>query len=153
MKRYVAGIDADLTASGVAIWDRKLKEWASVTCIPPEDCVASFSQMDREDVIIYVEAGWMNKQANFRRGQKFSVSESMAMRVGMNHAVSILTARALKKAGFEVVEIKPLGKGSGLLKNSKGWTKYGTEWIEQQSGLKKLNGEKKDAVMIAMHYR
>lgn len=162
MKRFVIAIDPDLTLSGVAIWDRKEKKWIRVELVAFEDMVAwleflvfTISGFDPDNTIIYVEAGYLNKQANFRRGHRSSVSENIAMRVGMNHATSILTSRVLKKQGWEVVEIAPLSKGGGLLKKDGVWTKTGKDHIKQHSGYtgKLKSGEEFDSVFIVMHFR
>lgn len=157
--RFIIGIDPDLEASGVAIWDAQEQIWSDVSLVPLEDMGnhldSAFFPYPKSSTVIYVEAGWKNAQANFRRGHKSSVSESIAMRVGMNHATSILTARMLRKQGWEVVEIAPLGKAGGLLKKGGTWTKAGKDYIRQNSGYtgKLTSGEVCDSVYIAMHFR
>lgn len=152
MKRYIAAVDPDIHASGVAVWDRQEKEWVSVSKIPVEDTIAAFQHMNRDEIIFYVEAGWKKQKANFRRGFKSSVSETMAMLVGQNHAVSKITARMLKKAGFEVVEIAPLKKG--FLKNEKGWTPAGRKHINEHCGYKgRINDDMRDSILIVMNFR
>lgn len=161
MKRFIIGIDPDLTQTGVAIWDRKEKVWVSVVCVSIEDIVDSFVSITisrlpdfcPDNCTIYLEAGWKNDKSNFRHGFKSNVHEKITMNVGENHACSKLIGRILRKAGWEVVEISPLGKGKGFLKGLKGWTTEGKKYIEERSGLKNLNSEKRDALLIAMAFR
>jgi len=153
--RYIIGIDADLHLSGIAMWDNQERKWLHVGLMELEDIVYHFLPgKPREITKIYLEAGYMNKQANFRRGHKSSVSESIAMRVGMNHATSMLLSRMLKKAGWIVDDIAPLGKGNGLLKKDGRWTAVGKKYVAEQSGIsRKLKDEELDAVYIAMAFR
>lgn len=154
MKRYVVGIDPDISSNAIAIWDRKESRWASVVSIPFEEMESAFVNMSREETIFYVEAGWKNQVTNFHRGHKFSMSEKIAMNIGMNHAVSMLTARVLRRMGWEVVEIAPVSKGNGYLKNARGWTKQGREYIDKHSGYPgKLNDDKRCAILITMNFR
>lgn len=157
--RYIIGIDPDLEASGIAIWDSQESRWVSVSPCPLEHYDQAFlfppGGPDRSNTVIYVEAGWKNQQANFRRGHKSSVSENIAMRVGMNHATSILTSRILKKQGWNVVDIAPIGKAGGLFKKGGVWTKVGKDYIRENSGYagKLTSGEICDAIYIVMHFR
>lgn len=151
MKRFVCGIDPDIDLAGFSLYDRKEKKWVNVRLLHIEDIVAALSGID--DLIVYVESGWMNSKANYRRGHKSSVSEEIAMRVGMNHASSKIVARMLKKAGHEVVEIPPLQKG--LFKKNGVWTRIGKEYLRQHSGYngRIVDGETCDAIYIVMKFR
>lgn len=151
MKRFVAAVDPDLDLAGFALYDRKEKKWVNVALLHIEDIVAAVSGMT--DLIVYVEAGWMNSKANYRRGHKSSVSEQIAMRVGMNHASSKIMARMLKKSGHEVVEIPPLQKG--VFKKDGVWSKLGKDYLREYSGYtgKIVSGETCDSIFIVMHYR
>jgi len=151
VKRFIAGIDPDVDKAGFALWDRRDKKWVNVATMHIEDIEAALRNM--EDLIVYVEAGWMNSKANYRRGHKSSVSEQIAMRVGMNHCASKIVARMLKKAGREVVEIPPLQKG--FFKKDGSWTKIGKDYLRGHSGYdgKIVSGEICDALLIVMHYR
>ena len=161
--RLVIGIDPDISKSGLAIWDEQQKKYLSVATISFEDIIDHLNTaidppfgdwILKSEVIIYLEAGHLNTKANFRRGQKSNVSETIAMRVGMNHATSMLLARMLKKHGWNVVEIAPLSKGKGLLKNLRGWTEFGKKFIRDKTGLTmRLNGEMLDALYIVESYK
>lgn len=157
--RLVVGIDPDIKLSGIAIWDELYKKYVTVCTLPFEDifdeiqAIAERYRVGIKDVIIYVESGWKNDKANFRSGQKSSVSEKIAMNVGMNHATSILTSRMLKKHGWHVVEIAPLLKGNGLFKNLRGWTETGRKHIQDKTGFKNLNDEKRDALYIVESFK
>jgi len=157
MSRYIAAIDPDIDKSGLAIYDNERHEWLYVDTIQLEDIPQLLAgRYPREQMTIYVESGWKNDKSNFKRGQKSSVSERIAMNVGMNHASSMLATRILKKNGWTVVEIAPLNKGKGLLKDPrKGWTAYGRAYIEKYSGYtgKRLNSETRDAIFIVMAFR
>lgn len=160
MKRFIAGIDPDLQNSGIAIWDRTEKNWVRVSCGAIEDLIDYLvsiqlivPEFNPDNTTIYLEAGWKNDKSNFRHGFKSNIHEKITMNVGENHATSKIIGRLLRKAGWEVVEIAPLGKGKGFLKGLKGWTPAGKKYIEERSGLKNLNDEKRDAAYIVMAFR
>lgn len=159
--RYIAGLDPDISKNAIAIWDRQDSKWIDVRGVPFEDMLHYFSflpnthaAINRENTVIYVEAGWKNQITNFHRGYKSNASEKIAMNIGMNHAVSMLTARVLKSAGWEVVEIAPVGKAKGWIKNSKGWTKQGRAYVDERSGYKgKINDDLRDSLLIVLTFR
>lgn len=159
MKRFICAIDPDIKSNAIAIWDRQEQDWFDVSCVPFEKMDNHFAQLftfraiTQHNTTIYVEAGWKNQVTNFHRGNSFRSSEKIAMNVGMNHAVSMLTARYLASRSWEVVEIAPVSKAKGYLKNARGWTKVGREYIDQKSGLSGLNDDKRCAILIAMTFR
>lgn len=155
--RLVVGIDPDIKLCGMAIWNEVLKGYITCETIAFEHIeieirrICTLYRTEKDEIIIYLEAGWKNEKANFRRGQKSSISENIAMRVGMNHATSILLGRVLRAAGWNVVEIAPLEKGP--FKNLRGWTEAGRKWIQDKTGFKTLNDEKRDAIYIVERFR
>lgn len=155
--RLVVGIDPDIKLTGMAVWDQLYKNYLLCETFAFEHIHSELNMLinqyrcAKSDVIIYLEAGWKNDKANFRRGQKSNVSENIAMRVGMNHATSMLLGRVLRKEGWNVIEIAPIAKGP--LKNLRGWTDSGRKWIEDRTGLKKLNDEKRCALYIVEAFK
>jgi hypothetical protein len=150
--RYVGGIDADIDACGFAIWDRQESRWVDISKLAIEGFYEKLFHVDKSNVVFYVEAGWKNEKANFRRGRKSAVSETIAMHVGMNHAASKIAARILKKMGFEVLEVAPLRKG--FMKNNNGWTPAGREHFYKLTGIgKKISDDEKDAALLAYTFR
>lgn len=150
--KLVIGLDPDIDASGVAVWDRETNSFASIFKCPIEDIFEFFQEFSTVNTLIYVEAGWKNDKANFRRGRKSAVSETISMHVGMNHAASKISARILKKMGFEVVETTPLRKG--FMKNNNGWTPAGREHFYKITGLqKRISDDEKDACLLAYTFR
>jgi len=151
-KRFICGIDPDLTKSGIAIWDSWLESWVKYLASPNEDIPKILSEFKPDMIAIYLEAGWMNKKSNFRKMVSTRVAQNIAMKVGQNHAVGKMLASELRSLGFEVIDTKPLYKGP--LKGKNGWTKAGKDHIVSQTGITtRMNDEVRDALYIALNKR
>lgn len=149
--KYLIAIDPDLSKSGLAVWNMEQYRWGLTQSIPFADLADTVKEFPKEETLIYVEAGWMNKKSNWR-GYGNRVNERIAKSVGQNHATGQLLVQILKKAGFEVKEIEPLAKG--VLKGRKGWTPTGRRYITEASGIEgRMNDDVRDAVYILLRYR
>lgn len=150
--KYIAAIDPDLNASGVAVWDSASKCWVLAEKVSIENIVSILDGIPKNELIIYVEAGWMNKKSNFRKTKSWGTTEAISMKVGQNHAMGKTIVKILEAAGCTVQTFKPLRKG--IFKKSTGWTKYGREYVQEQSGItKRINDEVRDAIYAVLHYR
>ena len=103
MTDLIIGIDPDLEKSGVAVLGQSL-ELKNLTFA---QTVELFRSHQDEIKKVVIEAGWLNKKANFRYGNSKAVSEQIARRVGLNHAAGILLAEMAKECGLAVVLVKP----------------------------------------------
>lgn len=136
MSKIIIGIDPDLEKSGVAILGKSHFELKNLNFA---DVVDLFN--DQQDMIkkVVIEAGWLNKKANFRSGAKKSlaVNEQISKRVGENHATGKLLVQMAQHLGLPVVEVKPTKSKT----NSEDFNRL-TGWIER------TNEHARDAAML-----
>lgn len=133
MTDLIIGIDPDLEKSGVAVLGQSL-ELKNLTFAQTVELFRS-----RQDEIkkVVIEAGWLNKKANFRYSNSKAVSEQIARRVGLNHAAGILIAEMAKECGLAVVLVKPTR------------TKLKAEDFNRITGWQgRTNQEQRDAAML-----
>lgn len=152
---FIIGIDPDLHKSGVATWNTETNSWLLHKAIPNEEIVEVLTNTcPPEQSKIYLEAGWLNKKANFRGGN-YRTAQAKARNVGENAAAGKILIKLLEKAGYQVFKIAPLSKGKGLLKSKEGrWTETGRKYIIDQSGITdRMNDDVRDAVFIVLGYR
>lgn len=153
-KENVVGVDPDLHKSGLAIWSNTKKCWLFHGSVPNEDLPETIAKYcSSENTNVYVEAGWMNKKANFRGGS-YMVAQAKARNVGENAGAGKMLIRMIEKLGFEVWPVRPLSKANGILKTIQGsWTEYGREFIKRASGINRMNDDVRDAVYLVIHFR
>lgn len=99
----IIGIDPDLIKSGVAILGDSL-ELKTLTFVETVELFRTQQEVIRKVVI---EAGWLNKKANFRTSHSKLVSEQISKRVGENHATGKLLVEMAKSFNLSVVEVRP----------------------------------------------
>jgi DNA mismatch repair ATPase MutS len=151
-KRFICGIDPDLTKSGIAVWDSASSQWVISQATENENISKMLSEFNQSEIVVYLEAGWMNKKSNFRKMVSARVAQNIAMKVGQNHAVGKMLAAELRSLGFETIDTKPLFKG--LFKGKNGWTKLGKDHIISQTGItSRMNDEVRDALYIVLNKR
>lgn len=102
----IIGIDPDLKKSGVAILGDSL-ELKTMTFAETVDLFRSQQEVIKKVVI---EAGWLNKKANFRSTHSKRVDEQISKRVGENHATGKLLVEMAKSLNLNVVEVRPTRK-------------------------------------------
>lgn len=103
MTSIIIGIDPDLKKSGVAILGDSLK-LKTMTFAETVDLFRSQQEVIKKVVI---EAGWLNKKANFRSTHSKRVDEQISKRVGENHATGKLLVEMAKSFNLNVVEARP----------------------------------------------
>lgn len=103
MTSIIIGIDPDLKKSGVAILGDSLK-LKTMTFAETVDLFRSQQEVIKKVVI---EAGWLNKKANFRSTHSKRVDEQISKRVGENHATGKLLVEMAKSFNLNVVEVRP----------------------------------------------
>ena len=150
-KSIIIAIDPDLTASGVAAYSRNTKEWLFAKKITIDKILEELNIFPINEVIIYVECGWLNKKSNFRKNENRRISDNISMKVGQNHAIGKVIIALLEASGYLIVKFQPLKKG--ILKGPNGWTKVGRTYIELHSGLRKrINDDVRDAIFAVMNF-
>lgn len=150
--KNIVCIDPDLHASGIAAWSNESQTWLFAKAVSIELVLSSLEGLETEETIIYVEAGWLVKKANFRGGN-YRVAQAKARNVGENNAAGKLICKILRAAGYQVIEFKPLRKG--LFKSRSGaWTKLGREYVQKESGLThRMNDDVRDSIYTILHFR
>ncbi|MBD0242871.1 hypothetical protein IAF68_23160, partial [Acinetobacter baumannii] len=85
MSKIIIGIDPDLEKSGVAVLGQSHFELKNLNFAEVVELFKAEQDLIKKVVI---EAGWLNKKANFRSGanKSIAVNEQISRRVGENHA-------------------------------------------------------------------
>lgn len=99
----IIGIDPDLIKSGVAILGDSLE----LKTLTFAETVELFRTQQDQIKKVVIEAGWLNKKANFRTSHSKLVSEQISKRVGENHATGKLLVEMAKSFNLNVVEVRP----------------------------------------------
>jgi hypothetical protein len=141
-KKYI-GIDPDVDKSGFAIWDSKLKKFVHIHSYDLFDICQEIKDWDEDaEIMVYLEAGWLNKKANFHgfKNQSKIYGESIAKNVGRNHEIGRQIEKFCIKNEIEYKLIRPTKekvKDIQLLKRLTGWEKV-------------TNQDKRDAAMLVV---
>ena len=138
------GIDPDVDKSGFAVWDSKRKKFAHIFSFDLFDLVGQLMKwnLNEPEVLVYIEAGWLNKKSNFHvySGQSKRVGEGIAKNVGRNHEVGRQIEKFCIKHDIKYTLIRPVNKkvkDVDLFKRLTKWTKP-------------TNQDKRDAAMLVL---
>ncbi|ARG17592.1 hypothetical protein B7L44_13920 [Acinetobacter nosocomialis] len=106
MSKIIIGIDPDLEKSGVAVLGQSHFELKNLNFAEVVELFKAEQDLIKKVVI---EAGWLNKKANFRSGanKSIAVNEQISRRVGENHATGKLLVQMAQHMGLAVIEVKP----------------------------------------------
>lgn len=102
----IIGIDPDLKKSGVAI----LGDSLVLKTMTFAETVDLFRSQQENIKKVVIEAGWLNKKANFRSTHSKRVDEQISKRVGENHATGKLLVEMAQSLNLNVVEVRPTRK-------------------------------------------
>ncbi|MGF7213875.1 hypothetical protein GGR92_000015 [Spirosoma lacussanchae] len=152
--RYCFGIDPDLIKNGVAIWDTSLRRIIDSRTLTFARTLQHIQSYPKDEVLVYVEAGWLNKTKNFHavhlpdRLRKAdpsaqvryvsAVRERIAHDVGQNAAAGKLLIEMLTELGYAVVTIQPTAR------------KWKPEDYKKFTGLDCKNQERIDAARLVV---
>ena len=110
----LVGVDPDVENNGVAICDKRCHSFSLV------GNMRIFVLLDKiqelvdagEDVIVFIEAGWLVKKSNWHghKKQKKSVGEKIAKNVGANHQVGKVIQEYCEVHNISYNLIRPQGK-------------------------------------------
>ena len=130
------GIDPDIHLSGVATWNRKVKN-LKLYNLSFFDLTEFLSYLDKNFKLrVTIEAGWMIKKTNWHRESTLSKNEHISSSIGANHQVGKLLGAYCERNNISYLFTKPRGKlDSATFKN---YTKY----------IGKTNQEQRDAAML-----
>ena len=150
MKKYnnIIAIDCDVDKSGVAYLFVPTREFTLSSLTFPK--LLDYLQTVKFtiiDVVVIVEAGWLNAKSNFH-GQSGNAGQRIAKNVGANHQTGKHIIEMCKHIGLEVVEQKPIAK------TWRGRDKKIThEELAYFTGIMgKTNQEERDAALLAWNY-
>ncbi|GAB3278435.1 hypothetical protein GCM10027347_52840 [Larkinella harenae] len=123
---YCVGIDPDIKASGVSVWSRTERRLIFSKAMPFAQWLEWLQTEDPDNVFFFVEAGWLNKTANYhtvklparmanasveaKARYTSGVRERVSKDVGQNHATGKLMVEVLEHFGFGHVLIQPKSK-------------------------------------------
>lgn len=139
------GIDPDIDKSGVAFWNRKNHRLDLTTMAFFELFENLKATPDKANILVFIEAGWLNKKSNFRKGyvkngqfveHSKRMGENIANKVGRNAE----TGRKIEEMCIH------LGIPYQLVKPRK--AKVSAEMFTKLTGLSTRNQEEIDAAML-----
>ena len=133
-------VDPDVDENGLAIWDKRIHSFIHIGKNRLFDVLERIRALvdDGEDVIVFIEAGWLIKKSNFhgRKGQSKAVGEKIAKAVGANHQVGKVIQEYCYVHYISYNLIKPQGKKNAAeFKRITGWQG-------------RTNSEMRDAAML-----
>lgn len=146
----IIGIDPDINKSGVCVLTPNSRSITLDNLAFPaliEFLQKMKSKYDKVNMIVIVEAGWMNEKSCFHKAQGKG-GERIAKFVGRNQQTGILLLEMCRYYEIDTEEIKPL---------TKHWSgkdgKITHKEISYFTGLKKQsNQETRDALLLAWWY-
>jgi len=135
------GIDPDLKKSGFAVWHKRIKtlELSVENFFDATVMIHSYHEAPNVKLIVFIEAGWLNKKSNYRPGLTPAVRENIAKKVGQNHAVGQLFVEFCEINEINFRTVKPT------------MSKIDAKTFNRITGYKGFsNQEKRDAGMLAI---
>ena len=148
-KRIIVGIDGDVDKSGIATY---YNGELLIETLPFPELIEKLYLLATlpDDVLVVVEAGWMNEKSNFH-GKQGKRAERIAKNVGSNHQTGRHICEMARHYGLEVKEQKPFNKG---WKGANGKITHDElNYILQHNGLpevKRTNQDARDAALICI---
>lgn len=152
-KKYqnIIAIDPDVDKSGVAYLKPSTRQLELTNLTFPQlvDYLQQVKSIN-EEVIIVVEAGWLNRSHwHTKKNDRRHVAAAKGNSVGRNHEVGRKIIEMCNHYELEVVEQRPLRKT--WLQNKEG--KISHEELKYFTGIKgRTNQETRDAALIAWNY-
>lgn len=146
-EKIIVGIDPDIKKSGVAFLTPHGVTILSLQFMELVDYISKFSE---SDLIIAVEAGYLNKSNWHLRGGNVKKNAEIGRRTGENHAVAKILVETLRGLGYRVEELRPLAK---VWKKGKISRVELSELLEDERIVASkvvTNQEERDAVLLAL---
>ncbi|MDD4438318.1 MAG: hypothetical protein PHS04_09820 [Tissierellia bacterium] len=149
----IVGIDPDIDKSGVAIYYKAQRQMEKDSLEFPDLLVKLYDLSCLPlNVLVVVEAGWLNEKSNFHGFSK-GVAENIARKVGSNQQTGKHTIEMCQYFGLEVIEQKPFEK-TWKGKDRK-ITHEEINYILESNKLapfKQTNQEVRDALLICINH-
>ncbi len=149
-EKIIVGIDPDSKKSGVAFLTPHGVTILSLSFMELVDYISKFSE---SDLIIAVEAGYLNKSNWHVKGNNVKKNVEIGRRTGENHAVAKLLVQSLRELGYQVEELRPLAK---VWRKGKISREELSELLEEEKILANkivTNQEERDAVLLALAFK
>lgn len=148
-KRIIVGVDPDTEKNGIATY---YNGELLIESLPFPELIEKLYLLATlpDDVLVVVEAGWLNEKSNFH-GKQGKRAERIAKNVGSNHQTGRHICEMARHYGLEVKEQKPFNKG---WKGANGKITHDElNYILQHNGLpevKRTNQDARDAALICI---
>jgi len=141
-KQVRIGIDPDIDKSGFCIMESApfgKKNIVKLETLCFWDLIQAIDAYhDYDDLLVCLEAGWLNKKSNYHFAANTSIAGRIGKNVGENHAVGKLVQQYCEKADILYKLIKPESK------------KWDADLFKKITGYdKRTNQEQRDAVRAA----
>ncbi len=132
--KILIGIDPDLEKSGIAyLTNTKLR----LDLLSFPELLEDLRSYTDSEIKVYIEAGWLNKKANWHGGSNPHIGMAIARKVGENHAVGKLLEEFCKFHAIPYELIKPTQ------------TKLNADQFKKMTGYQgRTNPETRDAAML-----
>ncbi len=149
--RFYIGIDPDLTNTGIAIWDTEQKKIQRYYSNSFWGLVKDVLAGENKNITYVIEAGHLNKKSNYHINKhtkdNIFIRETIAKKVGENHAVAKLLVSFFEENGISYIERKPLNKQG--MKREGAWTPQGRKLFQKSTGIDtKINDDCRDAILL-----
>lgn len=132
------GIDPDLIKSGIALWINELDhlEVRTMDFFTLMECLQTQKRLNIK-IVVFLEAGWKNRVSNFHGGGNKAISDSIARKVGENHAIGKLIEQFLIREKIEYHLITP---------SSRKWS--ADDFKKITGNITRTNSEMRDAAKL-----
>jgi hypothetical protein len=137
MNKLYIGIDPDVAKNGVGFWykENKKLELENLTFFELFDCLKNLKI--RNQIIVIIDAGWLNKSNFHVKGTNKNVNGKIGERVGANHETGKKIAEMCDYLGIEYQLHRPTK------------SKVNKEVFEKITGYSaRTNQENRDAGML-----
>lgn len=152
---FVIGIDPDTKQNGYAMIDMATRKVNACTVTLPVlldmvDVIQSTALATGKNLVVFVEAGWMNRpnwHLHFKDSKQSASAKGRSL--GRNHQRGMDIIELLKYRGIKVEAVKPLEK------KWKGADRKITheELVNIVGEIEHTNQEGRDAALLAWHYK
>ena len=151
--QIIIGIDPDVDKSGLAIYNRKTKAIRLLSLTFPEMIDFLRTCPDNyPDVLIVVEAGWLNKSNwHIRKGDNIRTVQVKGNHAGRNHETGRKIIEMARYYRLNVVEQKPLRKcWKGPDRKITHEELYSLTEIDRDTIPSRTNQEERDALLLTI---
>lgn len=138
------GIDPDLVKSGFAAYFPATGKLTATTFdfFKLKEVLTEFKNTYQDDLLVRIEAGWLNNKSNYHRHRKQSkaIGERIAKNVGENAATGKLIAEMCLYLSIPHELVRPAA------------SKVNATYFKRLTGLGKTNQEMRDAGMLCFGF-